>query len=101
MSLFVSSTLSVSRKGKLDCEELAEYLESLGIMSLVRKNISTQPHKEYGCQMTQAIQSREDIRKIWVPIKEKYGFTCAHISVGNTFDGCVLDFLSPTNCSRK
>lgn len=100
MSLYVSSTLSVSRKKKLDCEEMAKYLETLGINTLVRSNISTQPHKEYGCQITQGIQSRREIMNIWDPIKERYGFTCAHISVGNVFDGCVLDFLAPTKCSR-
>lgn len=101
MTLFISSTLSVSRRGKLDCDEISRYLESMGIISLIKSNVSTQPHREHGCQMTQAITSRDDIRKIWEPLQKKYGFTCAHVSVGNIFDGCVLDFLAPTNCKRK
>tara|TARA_Y100000591_G_C21674034_1_gene614485 strand:+ start:153 stop:455 length:303 start_codon:yes stop_codon:yes gene_type:complete len=100
MTLYISSTLSVSREKKLDCNEVASYLESLGIRTLVKSNISTQPKREYGCQMTQGIQSRDEIRKIWEPLKDRYGFTCAHVSVGNVFDGCVLDFLAPTKCSR-
>lgn len=100
MSIFIPSTLSVSRKRKLDCEEVAGYLETLGICSLVNSNISTQPHKEYGCQLTQAIKQREDIEKIWTPIKERYGFTCAHIKVANIFDGCILDFLEPSKCGK-
>jgi hypothetical protein len=43
MSIFVSSTLSVSRQEKMNCEEMAEFLEEFGIISLVSSNISTQP----------------------------------------------------------
>ncbi len=106
MSILISSTLSVSRRKKLDCVELADYLESLGISSLVNSNISTMqdgpgwPHKEYGCQLTQGIKTRKDIEKIWNPIRERYGFTCAHVKVANLFDGCVLDFLAPSNCGK-
>ena len=97
----VSSTLSVSRKNKLNCEEMAEFLETEGIISLVRSNISTQPNKEYGCQLTQSITSKNDITHIWDKIKNRYNFTCGHISVGNNFDGCILDYLEPTKCTTN
>lgn len=99
MSIYVPSTLSVSRKKKLDCEELADYLSQLGIQTLVTKNISNQPQREYGCQLTQAIRIKKDVENIWIPLKEKYGFHCAHISVANIFNGCILDFLEPSKCS--
>jgi hypothetical protein len=99
MSLFVSSTLSVSRKEKLNCEEMAEFLNTLNIKSLITSNISLTPDKEYGCQLTQSITSKNDIKNIWEPIKNKYDFDCAHLKIGNTFSGCVLDYLAKTNCS--
>ena len=99
MSLFVSSTLSVSSKYKLSCEEMAEFLKTLNIKTLITSNISLTPHKEWGCQLTQSITSKNDIYKIWEPIKHKYGFNCAHLTVGNSFSGCVLDYLTKTNCS--
>ena len=101
MSILVSSTLSVSRKETLNCEEMAEFLEKLEIISLVSSNISTQPGKEYGCQLTQSISSKDDIRKIWDVIKDKYNFKCAYISVGNNFNGCILDYLAPTKCNTE
>ena len=100
MTLYVPSTLSVSRKKKLDCEELADYLSKLGINTLVTSNISNLPHREYGCQLTQAIQKKKDVENIWYPIKERYGFHCAHISVANIFNGCIMDFLSDSKCSQ-
>lgn len=99
MSIFVSSTLSVSSKNKLNCEEMAEFLKTLNIKSLITSNISLTPHKEYGCQLTQNISSKNDIYNLWIPLKNKYGFNCAHLSVGNSFNGCVLDYLAKTNCS--
>jgi hypothetical protein len=99
MSLFVSSTLSVSRKDKLNCEEMAEFLKTLNIKSLITSNISLIPHKEWGCQLTQSITSKNDIYQIWEPLKNRYGFNCAHLTVGNSFNGCVLDYLAKTNCS--
>ena len=99
MSLFVSSTLSVSSKNKLNCEEMAEFLKTLNIKTLITSNISLTPDKEWGCQFTQSITSKNDIYKIWKPIKNKYGFNCAHLTVGNSFNGCVLDYLAKTNCS--
>ena len=99
MSIFVSSTLSVSKKEKLNCEEMAEYLGKLGIVTLVSSNISAQPQKEYGCQLTQSITSKNDIKKIWNIIQNKYNFKCGHLSVGNSFNGCILNYLAPSKCN--
>jgi len=98
MDINISSTLSVSRKEKLNCEKMAEFLGKQGILTLVKSNISTLPNKEYGCQLTQSIHSKDDIKHIWESVRDKYGFNCAHISVGNSFEGCILDYLAETKC---
>ena len=98
MSLQVSSTLSVSREKKLDCQKMAQFLSRLGIVTSVSSNISTQPGKEYGCQLVQSISSKCQMVHLWESLRNKYGFECAHLTVGNSFDGCVLDYLAPSKC---
>lgn len=90
--------ISVSRKEKLDCEKLAEFLGTAGLMVDVTSNISMLPEKEYGCRIIQNLSMKEDIYRTWTLLKHKYDFKCAHISVGNKFNGCILDFLQPTKC---
>lgn len=100
MSIYIPSTISVSRKKPLDCEEMASYLSDLGIYTLIKSNTSTLPHKEYGCQLTQSVKTYDDIKNIWNPIKNKYGFTCAHISVANIYTGCILGLLEEKKCRK-
>ena len=98
MSINVSSTLSVSQDKPLDCFEMAKYLSNTGIRTSITSNISCQPELEYGCRLTQPISNKQDIEVMWGKLKEKYNFQCGHIKVGDIFDGCVLDFLNPSNC---
>lgn len=93
-----SSIISVSSKDKLNCEKLAEFLGKAGIIVDVTYNITMQPRKEYGCRLVQGIQTKDDVKQTWDLLKQKYNFDCAHINVKNKFDGCILDFLSPTKC---
>ena len=94
----ITSVLSVSQKEKLDCEKLAEFLGAAGILVDVTSNISMLPEKEYGCRIVQGVHMKEEIQRTWNVLKEKYKFQCAHISVGDKFKGCILDFLQPTKC---
>jgi len=96
--LFITSKLSVSQSQKLDCEKMAFYLSKNNIITSITSNISTQPEIEYGCNLYQSISSKEDIRKIWSLLKKKYDFKCAHLKVGDAFDGCVSDFLTKSKC---
>ena len=98
MNLQVSSTLSVSREKKLDCEKMAEFLSRLGMITSVSSNISTQPKKEYGCRLVQSISSKGQMSQLWEALRNKYDFECAHLTVGNSFEGCVLDYLAPSKC---
>ena len=98
MSIFVSSTLSVSQNTPLDCFVMAKYLSDAGIRTSITSNISCQPELEYGCRLIQPISSKQDIDIMWKKLKKKYNFQCAHIKVGDIFDGCVLDFLNASKC---
>ena len=101
MPFTVSSSLAVSRREPLDCGKLAEFLGKAGIITDVTSNTTMQPNKEYGCRLVQSISSKEDIRNIWTKLEKEYGFSCAHVSVGNQFDGCVLNFLAPCQCAKR
>jgi|TARA_B100000524_G_scaffold329111_1_gene214146 hypothetical protein len=78
---------------------MAFYLSEHNIITSISSNISTQPHIEYGCTLTQSITSKEDIRKIWNLLKKKYNFKCAHIKVSDAYDGCILNYLAKSKCN--
>lgn len=103
MSQFtVSSTLSISRKEPLDCEKVAEFLGRAGILTDVTSNISMQhTGKEYGCRLVQSISSKNEIKYMWKRLKEEYGLRCAHLTVGNKYDGCVLNYIPPSRCRAE
>jgi len=98
MTFTVSSVISVSRKMPLDCNELAEFLGKAKIITDVTSNITMQPKKEYGCRLVQSVNSKREIEKIWNIMQSTYKFECAHLRVEGKFDGCILDYLAPTNC---
>jgi len=96
--MYVTSKLSVSEKDNLDCLEMAKYLSKYKIVTSISANISTQPDLEYGCNLTQSINSKESLKVIWNLLVNKYNFKCGHLKVGDSFDGCILDFLEDSKC---
>lgn len=98
MKIYISSTLSVSQRDFLDCQEMAFRLSKAGICTSITSNISTQPHIEYGCRLTQSISSTEDLQKIWKELKKNYNFKCAHLKLDGGFDGCIKNYLRDTDC---
>jgi len=103
----MSSTLSVSKEANLDCVKMATLLAKHNIYTSISPNISTLPHPvkgitlEYGCRLRQSTSTKDEIQNIWTILQEKYNFKCAHLKVGNIYDGCVLDYLRPSLCSEK
>ena len=80
---------------------MAYYLSEHNIVTSISSNISTQPHIEYGCNLTQSVSSKEDIRKIWNLLKIKYNFNCGHLKVGDAYDGCILNYLAKSKCKQN
>ena len=98
MSIFVTSTLSVSRNEHLDCKEMAEFLSKCNIITSVSNNLSTTPKLENGCRLTQSISSNDELERLWNLLKKKYGFKCGHLKIDGHYDGCVLNYLRPSIC---
>ena len=96
-----TTTLSVSRKEPLDCRKMAEYLGAKGFSTSISTNISTDPKIEYGCRLIQTMTEKKELEQLWTTLKDEYNLTCAHVKVGNQFDGCILDFLAPSKCPSK
>ena len=94
-------SLSVSKENKLDCNEMAKYLSENGIVTSITSNISTCPHIEYGCRLTNIVDSKEDINKLWNLLTNKYDFKCGHLKLANIYEGCILNYLRPSLCSTK
>ena len=98
MSIFVSSTLSVSRKEYLNCKEMADFLSKCNIITSVSDNLSTTPKLENGCRLTQSISSKNDLEILWNLLKNKYDFKCGHLKIDGNYDGCILNYLRPSIC---
>lgn len=98
MSIFVSSTLSVSRKEYIDCKEMAAFLSKCNIITSVSENISPTPKLENGCRLTQSISSKDDLEKLWILLKNRYDFKCGHLKIDGHYDGCILNYLRPSIC---
>ena len=92
-----TSTISVSKKN-LDCSQIANILSKHGILSSITSNITTIPHIENGCNITQSISNKTEIINIWNILKDKYNLTCAHLKINDKYDGCILDFIKKSEC---
>ena len=102
MSFTVSSSLAISSKKPLNCEKVADFLGKAGVITDVTSNVSMQrTGKEYGCRLVQSVSTKTEIEKIWTILRDEYKLGCAHLTVANKYDGCVLDYLAPSRCKAE
>ena len=92
MSIYITSVLSVSRKHPINCDEIAKDLHKIGIYTSVVKNTTYTDTKEYGCRLTQTVTKKKELVDIWNTIKLKYDFTCAHLKLGDNYQGCIFKY---------
>ena len=97
----VSSTISVSKKERIDCEKMAKFLSENKIITSITSNISSTPDIEYGCRLQQSISSKKELENIWTLLKTQYEFKCAHLKMGDAYDGCILNYLEPSKCPKN
>lgn len=102
-----TSILSISSKKINSCHDVAEKLKEFGILSQVKSNetIMVENGKYYiekGCNILLPGLNRKFIgEKVWEPLKEEFELDCAHLKVNDKFNGCIYDFLRPSNCPPK
>ena len=90
------------------CLGVAEMLRQMGIPASVTPNHSIiksqEPNKpaslEYGCQITLGndIAPGSIPKKVWLPLKENFKLTCAHLHVHGQFRGCIYDYDRKSEC---
>lgn len=104
-----SAEMSVSRRGSLDCSEIARTLALSGVCAKVSANISSVPRGrdawpriEHGCTVTVPCTGKNDIGKAWEVTRARFpDLKCAHLAVPGVFRGCIHDFLGPSLCPGK
>jgi len=101
MAFTTTTTLSVSSKKPMDCVKMAKFLGAQGFYTSVAVNTSAEPDIEYGCRLTQSMTEKKEMESLWTILKDEYDLECAHVRIGDQFDGCILDFLRPTLCPNK
>ena len=98
MAFTTTTTVSVSSKKPMDCVKMAKFLGAQGFYTSVAVNTSAEPDIEYGCRLTQSMTEKKEVESLWTTLKDEYDLECAHIRIGDQFDGCILDFLRPSLC---
>ena len=91
-------------KPNLSCEDVIELMHFHNIMCNISTNKTIIPSSgsvklpavENGCTLN--IHRREDVSLAWSALQFKFGFTCAYLDLAPTFQGCILDFVRPSNC---
>ena len=99
--------LYVSRPGGLPCDEVLAVMRRLGISGNVTANRSLVPadddelRLEDGCRVRVAgrDEPRDAVRRLWLPLRNRFGLECAYVDAAPAFRGCVLDYLRPSSCS--
>ena len=53
---------------------------------------------ENGCRILMGSTNIDDIKKVWVPLKNEFNLNCAHLSIKGKYRGCIYDFFRNSNC---
>lgn len=88
-------------KSNLSCDDVMKLMHSHNIMCNISTNKTITPSSgavnvENGCTLN--IHRIEDVSLAWDTLQLRFGFTCAYLDIAPKFQGCILDFVRPTNC---
>ena len=102
-----SGILSVSAND-IDCHKIAKMMKDFGIHCSITENWSVVPSRihgdvklERGCRMliNHIDPTSNDLEeKVWKPIKKEFNIECAHLSIGNMFNGCIYNYFRKSDC---
>ena len=104
MSYSDNPILSISSNNIKNCENVANLMLNLGIISKITKNYSIVRSdgniiKEHGCDIKfTSFKNKQQIIKSWDNLKEKYNLTCAYLEIPNKFSGCIYNYINPPEC---
>jgi hypothetical protein len=103
-----STILSVSSKNpSFNCKNVAEKLKDCGIQCKLTQNnsIIKKGHMlfaEIGCSIELFNFDNKNLKThVWEPLKYKYNFDCAHLSIEGEYGGCIHDYFKDDKSSCK
>ncbi len=97
--------LSISKKG-LKFRKVVDFLhEELNLPCSVTENCSIlsssdddSTYIEDGCQIIFQEDEKHTVESIWEELQQKFSLKCAHLVGRVHFNGCVYDYLRPSDC---
>ena len=95
----MSVNLSVSDNNNNGCKNIIEKLKKCKIdWRLIETNSIVDGNIEKGCLITlgEKWNSKTNLNYFWNLIKKDY--TCAHLDIPGKYNGCILNYLSPSIC---
>tara|TARA_Y100000741_G_C18173597_1_gene526335 strand:+ start:207 stop:533 length:327 start_codon:yes stop_codon:yes gene_type:complete len=103
-----STIISVSSTNpSFNCKNVSEKLKDCGIECKLTQNnsIVKKGHRlfaEIGCNIELYNFDNKNLKtQVWEPLKHKYNFDCAHLSVSNEYGGCIHDYLKDPDLSCR
>ena len=104
MSYLDNPVLSISSKNIKNCENVANLMHDLGIISKVSKNYSIVKSngtivKENGCDIKfTSFNDKNQIIQSWNTLKQKYNLSCAYLEIPYKYSGCIYNYINKPKC---
>lgn len=98
--------------GSKSAVDVARILRELGVSATVTEGWSVCPvdHVEEHVRELErsvviemySVTKRKIVDSIWPALRDSFGLTCAYVHEdGIGFNGCILDYDTPTNCPHR
>jgi hypothetical protein len=89
-----------------NCKSVVSQLARAGIQCSVTDTTSIrckagQCWREGGCRIVRTISDPRDVTELWRVLQNTHPLQCAHLSIPEVFNGCILDYLRPSLCHGK
>lgn len=97
MSIDLSVSMSGTKLG--GCGHILKRFYHIGVPCRTIETLSvTNGRIEKGCLVTldSKYSDKKDLRRIWESVKGDY--TCAHLSIGSIYSGCIYNYINTNNC---
>lgn len=101
-----STVLSVSTsKLSFSCRSVANKLKECGVQCKITQNNSIVEKRkklfhEIGCTIELFNFDNANLKnQVWKPMKDEYGFDCAHLFIKNEYSGCIHGYFKDGDLS--
>jgi len=97
----MNPVLSISSQKIESCNEVAKYLNLIGIECFTVYNTTSHNNKiENGCNITFPGMDKKGLKETWPMLKKRYDLNCAHVNASPVFSGCIYDYIRESDCPK-